>query len=236
MLLIDVGNTRLKWAEEAGGQLIAQGAVAHEGKPADALARLEVDEPDAIHIVCVAGTVHELAINKVCLARWQQQPRYARAQTAQLGLRNGYADAPRLGADRWVAMLAAWLQAGGACIVADAGTALTVDVVDAKGQHLGGIIAAGLHTSEKAVLGATRFPTRDTPLQNHAGLGVDTEACVRQGAMLSCLGALDRAAALLPQARRFLTGGDAEALLPQLPGWEHRPALQFEGLMALAKA
>lgn len=237
MLLLDVGNTRLKWAEEAGGQFIAQGAVVHDGKPADALSRLECDEPDAIHIVSVAGAAHELAINKVCLARWQQQPKFARAQVEQLGLRSGYAEAQRLGADRWVAMIGAWTLANGACLVADAGTALTVDVVDAKGRHLGGIIAAGLHTSEKAVLGATRFPTRDTPLKNHAGLGLDTEACVRQGAMLSCLGALDRAAAVLPKARRFITGGDAEALLPHLgAGWEHRPMLVFEGLLALARA
>lgn len=235
MLLIDVGNTRLKWAEEAGGQLIAQGAVAHEGKPADALSRLDIDEPDAIHIVSVAGAAHELAINKVCLARWQQQPKYVRTQTEALGLCNGYAEPQRLGADRWVAMLAAWSLANGACVVADAGTALTVDVIDANGQHLGGIIAAGLHTSEKAVIGATRFPTRATPLQNHAGLGLDTEACVRQGAMLSCLGALNRAAATLPNAKRYLAGGDAEVLLPHLPGWEHRPLLLFEGLLRLAR-
>lgn len=236
MLLIDVGNTRLKWAEESAGQFIAQGALAHEGKPADALSRIEVDEPDEIHIVSVAGPAHELALNKVCLARWQQQPRYARPQPEQLGLRNGYGLAQRLGADRWVAMLAAWSIAGGACVVADAGTALTVDVVDAKGQHLGGIIAAGLQTSEKAVLGATRFPTREQPLENHSGLGLDTEACVRQGAVLSCLGALDRAVVAQPEAQRFLTGGDAEVLLPHLPGWQHRPMLVFEGLLTLARS
>lgn len=237
MLLLDVGNTRLKWAVEAGGQFIEQGAVAHAGKPADALSLLEVEEPEAIAIVSVAGTVHELAMSKVCLARWQRQPRYARAQAEQLGLHNGYAEPQRLGADRWMAMLGAWSLAQGACVVADAGTALTVDVIDTDGRHLGGIIAAGLHTSEKAVLGATRFPTRDTPLQNHAGLGLDTEACVRQGAMLSCLGALDRAAAALPGARRFLAGGDAELLQPQLgAGWELRPQLVFEGLLKFASA
>jgi type III pantothenate kinase len=111
---------------------------------------------------------------------------------------------------------------------------LTVDAIDAQGCHLGGIIAAGLGTSERAVLGATRFPTRPTPLPVHDGLGIDTEACVRQGARLSVLGAMDRAAARLPAARRFLTGGDAETLAPA--GWELRPALVFEGLAALAAA
>lgn len=231
-LLLDIGNTRLKWACSENGVIDRHGAVAHEGRPAEALACLDLDEePEAIRIVSVAGPAHELAVNKTCLARWQHAPAHARAKAAQAGLRSGYAQPERLGADRWVALLAAWHQARGACVVADAGTALTVDAVDAQGQHTGGIIAAGLRTSEKAVLGATRFPVRDTPLPDHAGLGRDTEACVRQGAVLSCLGALDRAAATLPGARRLITGGDAHTLLPYLTGWEHRPLLVFEGLL-----
>ncbi|MGH8519514.1 MAG: type III pantothenate kinase, partial [Panacagrimonas sp.] len=187
-------------------------------------------------IVSVAGPAHELAINKTCLARWHHAPHHARSEAERDGLRNGYAQPQRLGADRWVAMLAGWKLAGrSAFVIADAGTALTVDVVDAGGRHLGGIIAAGLQTSEKAVLGATRFPVRDTPLPEHAGLGLDTEACVRQGAMLSALGAIDRAAALVPSgACRLLTGGDATRLLPHLIGrWDSRPHLVLEGLLPL---
>lgn len=234
-LLLDVGNTRLKWIEAEGASLSGGGAVEHGGKPADALSRLAVDEPDAIHIASVAGPVNEIALTKTCLARWQQQPRFARSAAQHQGLVNGYADPQRLGVDRWLAMFAAWCTTRGACVVADAGTALTVDIIDASGQHLGGIIAAGLHTSEQAVLGATRFPAREKPLAIHAGLGLDTEACVRQGAMLSVLGAIERAAAQAPGARRVITGGDAATLLPLLgAGWEHRPALIFEGLLELS--
>ena len=155
----------------------------------------------------------------------------------QLGLRNGYAEPLRLGADRWLAMIAAWADTPADCIVVDAGTALTVDAIGADGQHRGGIIAAGLQTSEKAVLGATRFPTRQTPLTVHAGLGLDTEACVRQGAMLSALGAIDRASAQLPGARRVITGGDAQVLHPHLGGdWKLRPCLVLEGLLLVAQA
>jgi type III pantothenate kinase len=237
LLLLDIGNTRLKWAQAEAGRIVESGAVAHEGHPAEALAALVCEPPDAVRCVSVAGPAHELSIDKVCLARWQHRPRYARAAAQHGGLVSAYAQPERLGADRWVAMLAARRRApGAACVVADAGTALTVDVIDADGRHLGGIIAAGLRTSEKAVLGATRFPVRDTPLQPHAGLGLDTEACVRQGAMLSCLGALDRAAAVLPQAQRFLAGGDAEWLLPHLTGWVHCAHLVFEGLLALDPA
>ena len=237
MLLLDIGNSRLKWAETENGRIVNHGAVVHEGKPADALSTLALDEPEAIWVANVTGPAHELTLNKVVLARWQQTPRYARSEATRLGLVNGYARAQSLGVDRWLVMLAAWSETNAELLVADAGTALTVDGIDAGGRHLGGFIAAGLNTSEKAVLGATRFPARDTPLTPQAGFGLDTERCVRQGAMLSCLGALDRAAGLMPIARRLITGGDAPALISFLDKtWECRPHLVFEGLMKLASA
>jgi type III pantothenate kinase len=240
VLLLDVGNTRLKWAVAGNGKIGTAGAIVHDGKPAQALAQLDLDDPpDAIKVVSVAGPAHELAIDETCLARWHRPARHARSEAGRDGLHNGYAQPQRLGADRWIAMLAAWHLAGrSAFVVADAGTALTVDVVGANGRHLGGIIAAGLQTSEKAVLGATRFPTRDTSLADHAGLGFDTEACVRQGAMLSVIGAIERAAAVAPaNALRVLTGGDASRLAPHLAGrWALRPHLVLEGLQVLPDA
>ncbi|MDP1908698.1 MAG: type III pantothenate kinase [Hyphomicrobium sp.] len=234
MLLLDIGNTRLKWAHFTTGRLRSGGAVAHGGDPAAALAALELAPPESIRIASVAGTDNERAVEELCMSRWQQAPRFARAERECLGLRNGYAAPERLGVDRWIAMLAAWSTQRAACVVVDAGTALTVDVIDAQGQHLGGLIAAGLHTSELAVLGATRFPTRVQPLTTHDGLGLDTEACVRQGAMLSVLGAIDRACSRAPAAQQLITGGDAETLLPFLgTGWTLRPDLVFEGLLAL---
>lgn len=237
ILLLDIGNSRVKWAEWDGSAIVPGGAVVHDGKPADAVSRIEADEPEAVWVASVTGPVHELNMTKAITGRWHLQPKFVRAEATRDGLVNGYAEPQRLGVDRWMGLLGAWTKTGGACVVADAGTALTVDAVDAGGRHLGGVIAAGLSTSEKAVLGATRFPTRDKPLETHDGLGTDTEACVRQGAMLSVLGAIGRAAAVVPGARCFLTGGDAAALLPYLPGaWEHWPSLVFEGLLAVARA
>lgn len=234
MLLLDIGNTRLKWARFEAGQLQPGGAVAHGGDPAAALAALDLAAPTAIRIASVTGPDNERAVEQLCRSRWQQSARFARAERECSGLRNGYAQPQRLGVDRWMAMLAAWTTERSACVVVDAGTALTVDVIDAQGQHLGGLIAAGLHTSEQAVLGATRFPTRAQALIPHDGLGQDTEACVRQGAMLSVLGAIDRACASAPTAQGLITGGDAQTLLPFLGGsWRLRPDLVLEGLLAL---
>ena len=237
MLLLDVGNTRLKWAHADAQGIREENAVAHEGDPAAALSVLALDRPDTIWIASVAGAGLETGIRGACLARWHVEPQFARSKAQQLGLRNAYAKPERLGVDRWLAMLAAWCEASTACVVADAGTALTIDVIDDRGEHLGGLIAAGLRTSEQAVLGSTRFPARERALPIHDGLGQDTEACVRQGAMLSCLGALEHVAAQYPQARCHLGGGDASTLLPFLSSrWQARPSMVFEGLLATARA
>lgn len=236
-LLIDIGNTRLKWALAGpAGELQHARAVPHEGDPVRALAQLPEAQVDDIWLAQVTGAEQEARIDVALHARYGCSPVHARSTAQWRGLHNAYREPHRLGVDRWLVMVAAWARQPGAFCVVDAGTALTVDCVAADGRHLGGIITAGLHAQQRAVLGATRFATRDAALAYDGGLGADTEACVRQGAMLACLGAIDRACALAgPDAVRLITGGDAHLLSPHLPaGWTHRPDLVLEGLLALA--
>src|SRR3546814_17188646 len=107
-------------------------------------------------------------------------------------------------------MIAAWHTHRGAACIANAGTALTVDVIDAQGQHLGGIIAAGLAAQQNAILGTTRFEVRTTRADDGKVLGTNTESCVRQGDLLACLGAIDRAANLAESGAARLITGSAE--------------------------
>jgi type III pantothenate kinase len=237
MLLLDIGNSRLKWAEVREGQLHFGAAIAHGGDAAACIAGLPPLRVDAVWVAQVLGPAQEAALIVAVQARWGVTPRLARS-SARLGtLINAYAEPQRLGVDRWLALLALHREAPGAFAVASAGTALTLDRVADGGQHLGGIIAPGLHTAQQATLGATRFATRDLASAYTDGLGRDTEAAVRQGALLACVGALERGCAGLPEgARRVLTGGDAATLLPLLPGWQHRPHLVLEGLLAMTHA
>ncbi len=236
MLLLDIGNSRIKWTALKGREITAVEYLAHQGEPAQALLSLPAEKPAAIWISSVAGPAQDTAIARTCAERWQMQPNWARSQEQFGPVRNAYAEAQRLGIDRWLAMIACFELSQGACVVADAGTALTVDVLNEQGQHQGGVIAAGLSTSESALLGATRFETRDSVRETHGRLGLDTESCVRQGAMLSCLGLLDLLASRAAGARRFIGGGDARTLLPHLKeSWEYRPHMVLEGLAILAR-
>ena len=236
IILIDIGNTRLKWALARGTRIARSAGVEHAGDPAGVLARLQLPRADALWIAHVTGAANERALARAARDACDLPPQFARSEKKRLGLSNAYREPQRLGVDRWLAMLAAWSAQRSALCVADAGTALTVDCVDARGKHLGGIIAPGLVTAQRALLGATRFDTRAAPARYSRGLGRDTEACVRQGAYLACVGAIVQAAAPAgAAAQKISTGGDGPELARGLGGgWHTRPQLVLQGLLALA--
>lgn len=235
-LLLDVGNSRLKWALADAGGLQHGGTLAHDGEPAAAADRLPDAAVEDVWVAHVTGTGHEAALVAALQRRYRATTRVARSAAQWHGLANAYAEPQRLGIDRWLVMIAAWSESRSACCVVDAGTALTIDCVDADGRHRGGVICAGLVTQHQATLGRTRFDTRQGAASYRGELGRDTEACVHEGALLACLGAVDRGVALGDGgARRLITGGDAAVLLPHLSGgWVLRPNLVLEGLLAYA--
>lgn len=236
ILLVDIGNSRLKWALWDGTALSPSVAIVHDGDPAAVLRGLPQREVTAVWITHVVGAPHEAGMSEAVSARFGRACHFARSRADYLGLRSAYADPGRLGVDRWLMMLAAWREVRSACCLVSAGTALTFDAIDANGQHRGGFIAPGLMAMLEATLGTTRFATFELGNRYHGGLGRDTEDCVRQGAFLAALGAVDRGLRSADAgAARFICGGDAAALQPYLQGaWQRRDDLVLQGLLALA--
>jgi type III pantothenate kinase len=235
-LLIDVGNSRLKWTIDDGRSVLPPArAIVHDGNPSAAVA--QIDSADAIEIIRIAnvtGPVLGTALAASLQARFGITPQIACVTPEWAGLRIAYDDPARLGIDRWLGMLAAWSDTQRACIIVSSGTALTLDVIDSTGLHLGGIIAPGLLTAQQAVLGATRFAAAGPQTAFTNELGRDTDACVRQGALHGCAGLIDRLATRYPKASRVLTGGDAETLAPMLSSpWLLTPDLVLQGLQVL---
>jgi len=237
-LLIDVGNSRLKWALADEQRILGQAqALAHRGDPAALIERLAL--PPGVRAAWIANVTGD-DLGQRLAAELRQRHRltshFARPVDGVKGLSIAYQDPARLGVDRWLALLAAWTRDRTAACVVSAGTALTFDAVDGRGQHLGGIIASGLTTAQQAVLGATRFAAAGPEREYGAGLGTDTEACVRQGALHACAGLVERLAARHGGERRYLSGGDAATLRPHLSGdWLLVPDLVLEGLHANAQ-
>lgn len=235
ILLLDVGNSRVKWAVFDGKGLRAPEARPHEGKPGALLETVGLPLTDAVWVANVMGEAHEGPIADAIDAQCGARAQFARTRRDWSGLRVAYGQPERLGVDRWLSMAAIWIETEKPFCVVNAGTALTFDEVRRAGRHAGGLIAPGLTTALQAVRGATRFALDAQTGAFSEGLGTDTESCVRQGALYACAGLVERAARDV-LGTRVLTGGDAETLRPHLgKGWTVRPHLVLEGLLAYAQ-
>jgi type III pantothenate kinase len=245
--VIDVGNTRIKWARVVDGRLAQPGHAAHRGSVDSALDALRAALPTDAGRVIVANVAGvEIAERIAALVRAQTgiAPELVSVAAEAFGVRCAYTDPSRLGVDRWVAVLAAYHAARGAACVLGAGTAVTFDAVDSSGRHLGGLILAGARLAAAALerstsnIGATA-PAGGAP-KGLDVLGKSTDTAVSHGAMLALAAALDRAvrnvdAALGARSKVYLTGGDG----PELRGWletevELRADLVLEGLALFA--
>src|ERR1700730_11195534 len=158
ILVIDVGNTRLKWAWLTSTGLSDQQAVVHrDAKPGIWTTALfdSGQRPRRVLGSNVAGAGLATTLSRLATKVFHVDIEFVTAAPEYHGLTNGYLDPSLLGADRWLALIGAWTKARSALCVVDAGTAVKVDSVDAGGQHLGGLIAPGIHMMREALMNKT---------------------------------------------------------------------------------
>ena len=154
-LFVDIGNHRVKWATDRGA-----GGVC-ELPPADWRSMREL-EPRAVWASCVARAPVADEFGRYARRHWSLAPNFVRARRAQCGVINRYADAETLGNDRWAALIGARALCGAqSAIVLDAGTAITIDALDANGVFRGGVILPGWHAMHTALAAHTRIAVRD---------------------------------------------------------------------------
>lgn len=242
-VLVDIGNTRVKWAVLADGDWSADGSVVHGNDPQAAAAAVldRVDTaPDLLLLSNVAGEPFATGFLAAIGARWACPVRVAASQPAAGRVRNAYDDCAKLGVDRWLGILAAArLYPGGACIV-DAGTAVTIDLLAADGAHLGGYIVPGLDLMWRSLAADTGDLARfaGSGAGRAAGSrawGRNTADAITHGALAALCALIERCAATLAEDNKesvvVVTGGDAARIAPHLAvALEHRPRLVLEGL------
>lgn len=236
MLWLDVGNTRLKWQLDLGKRTLA-GAAVHGGGEAlaDAPIWRELSPGTPVWVACVASPILREGIVRECQQAGCPDVHWAASVAALGGLRNSYTEPARLGVDRWLAMLAAWQQQAGPAIIIDAGSAITVDWLDANGQHRGGHIVPGLSLLEQALRRGTAGVRAAALRADGVGPGTSTDAAVHQGVLAMAAGylrfVLNEAWPESESARLLLCGGDGPLLEPFLPrAAEWRADLVLEGL------
>lgn len=239
-LLIDLGNSRLKWAQSAPGKW-APGAVLHAQQDMAALldgAWTKVEKPKRVVMASVAAETTRAALADWCRRRWALEPVAIRAQKEQLGVKHCYAQPESFGADRWAALIAVrGMTQSNACIV-DCGTAVTVDALAANGEFRGGAIFPGLRLLRESLLRGTGG-IRAAEGRTDSALGCSTPDAVAGGTQHGLVGAVallvaEQIAALGGEAEVFLTGGDAPLLRAHLkPPVREVPDLVLKGLAKL---
>lgn len=237
LLLVDVGNTRVKWAYARKGVLSDVEVHCHCGDTASMFAGTSDRRIDSIWVSDVTDSGPRTKLRSRLRSFGGVNPHFVVSEVTRLDLVNGYAQPQQLGTDRWMMLLAAWKEVRGPFCVVCAGTALTFDAVDERGQHLGGIIAPGLHAMQSAILNSTKFSFNGRPPGDYTlRLGLDTSDCVHQGVLHAAAGLVTRLIGLQPSdATLFLTGGDASIIRSILNyEWIWRPNLVLEGLMSVA--
>ena len=188
VLLVDLGNTRIKWAWlRADGTLGRMRAAEHASWSArdfakELFARLPKDTPVEVHIVSVAAARVRAELRKAVRATTGRWPRFVRSVRSLAGVQNGYRDPWRLGADRWLALLGAreLQKSGSAVCVADIGTALTLDLLDAKGVHRGGSTGGIRRRARAGIARARELFARDTRAALAAGAHHATAAVIER--------------------------------------------------------
>jgi len=208
-LLVDIGNTRVKWATLRGGRQGRMHAAAHEGSGL-ALRELVRSSPRAVHRVLVVSVVDESlshVLDAAARRRFGVTPEYIRSTSRAHGVTNSYRDAWRLGADRWVSAVGAHaLAPGHTVVIANAGTALTIDAVSASGRHRGGAIIPGPATMVESLLSGTHGIRRRAAggrAMANTLFATDTASALAAGSMFAAAAFVDRA---LAEAQRELKG------------------------------
>jgi type III pantothenate kinase len=224
LLLVDIGNTRVKWARLVDGQMGKQQAAASAGWGVDEYARRVIGrgwgklEDGAARIVVssVAGDGVKESLLAAARKVGAPAPEFVASERTAAGITTEYIDPWRLGVDRFVGAIGAYHLASGqpVCVV-NVGTAITVDLVDSGGRHHGGAIVPGPALMVSSLL------TQTNGIQKRATGGPDgatslfaktTRTAVGEGARYAAAALVDRA---IEEARNrvgvrplvLLTGG-----------------------------
>jgi len=214
-LLLDFGNTRLKWAlADTDRQLVQRGVVDYGLRELDAWrdALLAADVQRILYASVVSSEQEAMVLSRVRVA-----PERFAVSACSGNLHNAYATPETLGVDRWASAMGAWAMAGQPCLVIGAGTASTIDVIEAGpngGIYRGGLILPGMDLMLHALHQRTaRLPVAGGHYRMLPHVPDNTHDAMTRGALEATCGAIERMGRCLPlNAPWFVSGGNAQVL------------------------
>ncbi|MEZ5535175.1 MAG: type III pantothenate kinase [Thiolinea sp.] len=247
-LLIDAGNTRLKWATLQAGLRSEQQAESYPaGRRADQAALHIIDQllsdlaVKRVVLVHVLGDDFSAALQQICQDKACQLT-LINSAVSTYGIKLAYPNPAHFGADRLVGLVAARsLAAGRAAIIVDCGTAVTIDGLLADGTHPGGLITPGLGLLSDALIQRTRARHMDSSLFDDPQIFTDnTAAAIGSGCLFSLAAGIEGICQRMQQQMtdkplKIICGGDAMRIYPLLQDeFVLRPEALMDGLQVIA--
>ncbi|OQW93382.1 MAG: hypothetical protein BWK79_11430 [Beggiatoa sp. IS2] len=246
--VVDIGNSCIKWAISQGDVLSDHHRIGYLQQDLELLlnqAWQSLEKPDEIWIASVAKPQIADKVSDWLKTHWKIQPVLVQSTQADCGVTNGYQNPQQLGVDRWLALIGAYHQLSQVPLcIADCGTAITIDALSAKGQHLGGLIVPGISLMRHALMTETfalaDFQATEKCEGKTTLLANDTHSGITCGTLYAVIALLDYVMSHLGQQQGdpltlILTGGNAPALFPLLHRpYQYSPYLVLQGLVAVA--
>mgnify|MGYP003663142985 CR=1 FL=1 len=234
-LLIDVGNTQVKYVLQTSGLALSEIVYLDYQHFLAQLSQGEFSHVKQVVLANVHGDdIHDAikswaSFNNIAFV-------HAQSQATAFGVISSYQQPERLGVDRWLAMIGAkLLYPNRNLLIIDAGTATTVDLLASSGQHCGGWIMPGVQTMFNSLLTRTQKIIATPSAHANLAFGIDSSTCLNHGSWAMTVGAVKEAIiqanSLLNLDEILLTGGNGEELAKLIvDNFQLEPKLVFYGL------
>jgi type III pantothenate kinase len=250
ILTVDIGNSRIKWALWQAGIIISRGVSEYRsvnagGNTAEKIKQVldelfsTVETPQCVFAVCVASQKVCPVLSEWVKQHWQLDVEYLKTRKRFAGITNAYDQPAQHGADRWAGVVAAHrgFPDSSVCVIG-AGTAITFDLVDKSGQHLGGYILPSYASMHAALISDTanieseismQYRDHEIPDNTSDAVNQGVHKMIKAGVREICRFAQDK---MDGPVQVVITGGYARTILayPDMPAMKHRPDLVMQGL------
>jgi len=239
LLLVDFGNSRIKWAMASPAVLSDSKGFDWREAPLHTLLDRHwgmLERPDVVLASVVAPRELRMELSSWVERTWRTSIHFLAAGPNASGLICAYNEPAQLGADRWAAMLAARHRYPSGSLVVDCGTATTIDAI-AGHHHLGGFILPGIKAMHSALLQRTAIAEPSPPEEQTGWWGRNTASCIRLGAIRALVGLVENAIERLQvegvcDPTVVFSGGQAGSILPFMQvDYRRHDDLVLEGMM-----
>ncbi len=219
ILLLDIGNTRSKYVTSTSDVL---SAIQYIDTALITKEWLSTHVPELEQ--CVIANVNQKAISAK-ISQWCQDHgiicQVLESEHEKFGVKCAYQNPKFYGVDRWLALLGAQvLFPQKACLIIDSGTATTLDVISADGEHLGGWILSGIDLLTTSILANTQNIIAQPQNVKRLEFANNSSDAISQAPWAATIGMIHHAIAIINsdygigenELELVLTGGNSQQL------------------------